>query len=89
MPYVDCDPVEGMPVECKPVGCNRVECKPVECEPERVRFASAVVLSKRDAFGACQACADAERALLRSGHAAEAAGVAALLELIEGRLVSY
>jgi hypothetical protein len=77
--YVDCEPVDRTPIESETP----------ECEPEQVRFASAVVLSKREAFGACQACADAERELLRSGRAAEAAGVAALFELIEGRLVSY
>jgi hypothetical protein len=55
---------------------------------ERVRFSTAVVLSKREAFEACQACAEAERALLRSGRAAEAGRLAALFELIEARLVS-
>jgi hypothetical protein len=52
-----------------------------------VRFAAAVVLSKREAFEACEVCADVERALLRSGRAVEAARVAALFELFEGRLI--
>lgn len=51
-----------------------------------VRFCASVVLTDRDAFVALEACADAERALLRSGHAAEAAAVAALFELLEDRL---
>jgi hypothetical protein len=49
----------------------------------------AVVLSKREAFEACEACAEAERALLRGGRGAEAGRIAALFELIEARLVSY
>jgi hypothetical protein len=55
---------------------------------ERVTFSTAVVLTKRDAFDACEACAEAERALLRTGRAAEAGRLAALFELIEARLVS-
>jgi hypothetical protein len=53
-----------------------------------VRFASVLVFSKREAFELCEACAEAERALLRSGRAAEAARMAALFELAEGRMVS-
>jgi len=55
---------------------------------EQVSFSTAVVLTKREAFEACEACAEAERALLRMGRAAEAGRLAALFELIEGRLVS-
>jgi len=55
---------------------------------DRVSFAMAVVLTKREAFEACEACAEAERALLRTGRAEEAGRLAALFELIEGRLVS-
>lgn len=51
------------------------------------RFASAVVLSKREAFEACEICADVERALLRAGHVVGAACAAALFELLESRLV--
>jgi hypothetical protein len=47
-----------------------------------------VVLTKGEAFDACEACARAERALVRSGRTAEAELMAALFELIEGRLVS-
>ncbi len=57
-------------------------------EGGRVSFAKAVVLTKREAFEACEACADGERALLRTGRAAEAGRLAALFELIEARLVS-
>ena len=60
----------------------------VDCHVPNVRFASAVVLTKREAFGACHACAEAERALLRVGLSVEAALVASLFELIEGRLVA-
>lgn len=52
-----------------------------------VRFAAAVVLSKREAFETCEACAEAERALLRAGRAPEAARLATVFELIEDRLV--
>jgi hypothetical protein len=52
-----------------------------------VRFASAVVLTKREAFEACEVCADVERVLLRAGRAVEAARAAALFELFESRLV--
>jgi hypothetical protein len=55
---------------------------------ERVSFSTAVVLTKREAFDACEACAEAERALLRTGRAAEAGRLAALFELIEARLVA-
>lgn len=54
----------------------------------RVSFSTAVVLTKREAFDACEACAEAERALLRTGRAAEAGRLAALFELIEARLVA-
>jgi hypothetical protein len=53
-----------------------------------VSFSTAVVLTKREAFDACEACAEAERALLRTGRAAEAGRLAALFELIEARLVA-
>lgn len=52
-----------------------------------MRFAAAVVLSKREAFETCEACAEAERALLRAGRAPEAARLATVFELIEDRLV--
>jgi hypothetical protein len=52
-----------------------------------VCFAAVVVLSKREAFELCEACAEAERALLRSGRAVEAARMASVFELIEGRLM--
>lgn len=52
-----------------------------------VRFANSVVLTKREAFEACEVCAEVERALLRAGRAVEAARAAALFELFENRLV--
>jgi hypothetical protein len=51
------------------------------------KFAHAVVLTKREVFDALEACATAERALLRSGKPAEAAAVAGLFELLEDRVV--
>lgn len=50
-------------------------------------FADAVVLTKREVFEALEACADAERALLRCGRPVPAAAMAALFELLEGRVV--
>jgi hypothetical protein len=47
-----------------------------------------VFLTKREAFEACEVCAEAERALLRSGKQIEAHRLAALFELIEERLMS-
>ncbi len=52
-----------------------------------VRFAPAIVLTKREAFDACEVCADAERTLLRVGRSADAARLAALFELFESRLL--
>jgi len=52
-----------------------------------IRFAAAVVLTKREAFDACEACAEVERALLRCGRTSEAVRAAALFELLESRLV--
>lgn len=59
---------------------------PAPSRPSPARFASVLVLSKREAFELCEACAEAERALLRAGKASEAARMAALFELAEGRL---
>lgn len=52
-----------------------------------VQFALSIVLTKREAFEACEICADVERALLRAGRAVEAARIASLFELFENRLV--
>lgn len=51
------------------------------------RFATVLVLQKAEAFEICEACAEAERALLRCGRSSEAARMAALFEMVEGRLV--
>jgi hypothetical protein len=50
-------------------------------------FASAVVLVKREVFDALEACALAERALLRSGRPVEAAALGSLFEMLEDRLI--
>ncbi len=51
------------------------------------RFATVLVLQKAEAFEICEACAQAERALLRCGRSSEAARMAAVFEMVEGRLV--
>ena len=51
-----------------------------------VTFGTTVLLTKSEVFGACQALADADRALLRSGGTAEAAALGDLFELLEQRL---
>ena len=53
-----------------------------------VRFAGSVRLDKQEVFAACQALADADRRLVRSGWLAEAEALGALFELLEERLVS-
>jgi len=55
---------------------------------DRVRFAPSVSLTKSEAFGACQALADADRVLLKSGLISEAAALGDLFELLEQRLAS-
>jgi len=52
----------------------------------RVSFGSQVLLSKGEVFGACQALADADRALLRAGRTGEADALGDLFELLEQRL---
>jgi hypothetical protein len=62
----------------------------LESDParDRIRFAPTVLLSKAEAFGACQALADADRVLLRSGGTSEATALGDLFELLEQRLAS-
>ena len=55
--------------------------------PPAVRFSPAVVLTKHEAFDACEACAEAERALLRAGREGEAGRIADLFALLEGRMM--
>ncbi len=56
-------------------------------DEQPVHFGSRVVLTKEEAFGACQALADAGRVLVRSGGSAEADLLCALFSLLEERLV--
>ena len=56
--------------------------------PDPVRFAGTVRLTKREAFEACQALADADRFLLRAGEAGTADALGALFELLEERLTA-
>ena len=53
-----------------------------------VHFGVRVILSKDEAFGACQALADASRVLVRSGGVGEADSLGSLFELLEERLVA-
>ncbi len=46
------------------------------------------MLTKEEAFGACQALADAGRVLVRSGGAVEADSLWSLFALLEERLVT-
>jgi len=57
-------------------------------EERPVHFGSRVVLTKEEAFGACQALADAGRVLVRSGGSTEADLLWSLFTLIEERLVT-
>jgi hypothetical protein len=50
------------------------------------RFARRVWLTKREVFTACQALADADRELARSGRVAESDALGELFELFEDRL---
>jgi hypothetical protein len=59
---------------------------PERHDAEPVRFEDSVVLSKGEVFGACQALADADRLLLRSGGECEASALGNLFELLEARL---
>ena len=53
-----------------------------------VHFAVRVILSKEEAFTACQALADAGRLLVRSGGLDEADSLGTLFDLLEERLVA-
>ena len=60
--------------------------RPVGPAAGPVAFGTTVLLTKAEVFGACQALADADRALLRAGGTAEAAALGDLFELLEQRL---
>jgi hypothetical protein len=67
----------------RPAGHHR---PPVARAAGPVSFGTTVLLTKAEVFGACQALADADRALLRVGRAPEAAALGDLFELLEQRL---
>jgi len=56
--------------------------------PRPVHFGVRVILSKEEAFGACQALADAGRLLVRAGGLEEADSLGSLFELLEERMVA-
>jgi hypothetical protein len=74
-------PAHGLPAAPPGLGHAPWEELPVHFGPE-------VVLTKEEAFGACQALADAGRVLVRSGGSAEADLLCSLFSLIEERLVT-
>ena len=53
-----------------------------------MHFGVRVILSKEEAFVACQALADAGRVLVRAGGLEEADTLGSLFELLEERLVA-
>ncbi len=53
-----------------------------------IHFEVRVILSKDEAFEACQALADASRVLVRSGGVDEADSLGSLFQLLEERLVA-
>lgn len=53
-----------------------------------VRFGPEVVLTKEEAFGACQALADAGRVLVQAGGTEEADSLGSLFVLLEERLAT-
>jgi hypothetical protein len=59
-----------------------------ELRAVEARFGSSIRLTKREAFNACQALADADRFLLSAGRIAEATALGDLFELFEERLTS-
>ena len=54
----------------------------------RVRFTPSVILTREEAFDACQALADADRCLIGLGHGVEATALGALFDLLEDRLTA-
>lgn len=54
--------------------------------PVPVSLAPVVRLSKHEVFAACQALADADRCLIRTGHCREADALGDLFERLESRL---
>jgi len=69
-----------------PAGPPVPQAGPGRTTPVPLGIASAVVLTKSEVFGACQALADADRALLRTGRVAEAGALGDLFDLLEQRL---
>ena len=53
-----------------------------------VRFGTYAVLTKEEAFGACQVLADAGRALVLTGGSEEADSLCSLFVLLEERLTA-
>jgi hypothetical protein len=60
--------------------------RPLGAGPDPLQFSAAVWLTKREAFDACQALADADRFLLRAGAYEVAGALGDLFELFEERL---
>jgi len=67
-------------------GTSRSGLDPARVDIAPLGFARSVQLTKTEVFGACQALADADRALLRTGRTHEAKALGDLFELLEQRL---
>jgi len=74
-------PRHGLPPAAHGLG------QPARPTPSPVRFGPLVVLTKEEAFNACQSLADAGRVLVREGGSTEADSLCSLFTLLEGRLV--
>ena len=61
--------------------------RPCVAPARGIRFGAEVVLTKEEAFGVCQALADAGRVLVRSGGSVEADALCSVFVLLEERLV--
>ncbi len=61
---------------------------PERRRPSPVHFGVRVILTKEEAFGACQTLADAGRLLVRAGGHEEADSLGSLFELLEERMVA-
>ena len=69
-------------------GPAAIDGAPTDRMPDRAPFAARVHLTKREAFRACQALADADRLLVAAGGMAEAGALGDLFELLEDRLTT-
>jgi hypothetical protein len=65
---------------------QKLDVQPID--RHRARFVTVVRLNKEEVFAACQALADADRCLVRTGHHREANALGDLFERFESRLTT-